>query len=240
VKPIIGITTAVGDNPTTHEKSERLYLSRKYVDCVARAGGVPILIPVGTDLDVVKTLVDGWLIPGGDDIDPANWGEELHPKSKLEPPDRFETERSFLNRLDPAMPVLGICYGCQFLNVTRKGSLNQHVPDVVGHDGHSGGTMQAYDVKPNSRLAEIVGQPSVQGKSYHHQAIRDVGRDLRVVAQSEDGTIEAVEDATGRWVLGVQWHPERTPDDAETLAIFRAFVEAAARFKEERIACGTW
>lgn len=240
MKPIIAITTAVGDNPTTGETAERLYLSRKYVDCVARAGGVPILVPVGTDLDQLKSIVDGWLIPGGDDIDPANWQEELHPKSRLEPVDRFQMERAFLNKVDPSMPILGICYGCQFLNVSRQGSLIQHIPDVVGHDEHTGGTMQEYSVEPASRLKSVVGADKVKGKSYHHQAVGLVGRNLKVVAKSEDGTIEAIEDDSGRWVLGVQWHPERTPDDPETQAIFKAFVEAAAKFHEERLACGTW
>jgi len=240
LKPIIGINTAVGDNPTTHETAERLYLSRKYVDSVVDAGGVPILIPLGTDLDQIKTMVDGWLIPGGDDIDPAHWNEALHPKSRLEPKERFELERTFLNKIDPGMPILGICYGCQFLNVSRQGSLIQHVPDVVGHEEHTGGTMQDYQIEPASRLESVVGASKARGKSYHHQSIANVGRNLRVVAKSEDGTIEAIEDDSGRWVLGVQWHPERTQDDPETKAIFRAFVAAAAKYREEKQACGTW
>ncbi len=240
MKPLIGISMAVGVNPTTGEEAERLYLSRKYVDCVTQAGGLPILIPVGSDTNQLAQILDGWLIPGGDDIDPLNYGEEKHPKASFEPADRFAFESALLKKVDPKMPILGICYGCQFLNVMRNGKLNQHIPDQLGHERHSSREVEVLDVVAGSRVAELAGTTKVRGHSSHHQAISLVGENFNVSAHADDGTIEAIEDSTGKWVFGVQWHPERTSDHPETRSIFKAFVKAASVYREEREACGTW
>lgn len=240
MKPIIGISMAVGVNPTTGEEAERLYLSRKYVNCITQAGGLAILIPVGSDTSQLAQLLDGWVIPGGDDIDPSHYGEPIHAKSRLEPNDRFVFEQGLLKKVDPKMPILGICYGCQFLNVTRSGKLNQHIPEEIGHERHSSMEVEVLDVVADSKIGKITGESKVRGHSSHHQAISKVGSGFTVSAHAADGTIEAIEDSTGKWVIGVQWHPERTPDDPETQALFRDFVKAAMTYREEKEACGTW
>jgi putative glutamine amidotransferase len=184
-------------------------------------------------MEVLANVIHGWLIPGGDDIDAAQFGEENHPKVSLQDPARFEAERSLYGAIDPAMPVLGICYGCQFLNVAAGGSLVQHVPDEVGHETHSGGTMQSYPLE-ESRLREIAGVPEMTGKSYHHQAVGRVAEGMRVVAKHEDGTVEALEATDRPWMIGVQWHPERTLEDAPTRRLFEDFVRSAAQYAESK------
>jgi putative glutamine amidotransferase len=129
------------------------------------------------------------------------------------------------------LPVLGICYGCQFLNVKRGGTLIQHVPDAVGHEEHSGGTMQTYSVLDASALARSALASTIEGKSYHHQAVDLVGDGLVVSARAQDGTIEAIEDQSKAFWVGVQWHPERTPEDVATQNLFRAFIGAAAIYR---------
>jgi putative glutamine amidotransferase len=96
---------------------------------------------------------------------------------------------------------------------------------------HAGGTLQEYALDASSRLAGIVGSDTVRGKSYHHQSNESVGRGLKIVGRTADGIIEAIEDAAGRWVIGVQWHPERTPEDPGTVRLFKAFVEAATEHR---------
>ncbi|AIE86215.1 gamma-glutamyl-gamma-aminobutyrate hydrolase family protein [Fimbriimonas ginsengisoli] len=231
MKPIIGITVDCHHDPEDPRTRGKLELNWNYAQAVSDAGGVPVLIPPTADMEVLAGVIHGWLIPGGNDIDAANFGEENHPKVKLQDPSRFVGEKSLFEAIDSEMPVLGICYGCQFLNVARGGTLEQHLPDRVGHEIHTGGTMQSYPLA-ESRLREIVGVPEMTGKSYHHQAVGQVGEALAVVSKHEDGTVEAVEATDRPWMIGVQWHPERTLEDEATRRLFREFVLAAARFAE--------
>lgn len=228
MKPLIAITVDVDSDPL------RLSLRWNYAEQVALAGGNPLLISPLTELEPLVGLIDGWLIPGGDDIDAVHFGEELHPKAKLQHPARWVCESRMYEMVDPQMPILGICYGCQFLNVKRGGTLIQHVPDVVGHEEHTGGTMQTYSVVGASALARSTGTQSIEGKSYHHQAVGALGAKLAVTATASDGTIEAIEDDSRPFWVGVQWHPERTPDDAATKNLFNAFVSAAKTFQENK------
>lgn len=186
------------------------------------------------DMSILANLIHGWLIPGGDDIDAKRFGEENHPKVSLADPARFEAEQSLWKNVSSDMPILGICYGCQFLNVARGGSLIQHLPDVVGHESHSGGTLQEYAVEPGSQLESVIGTQKITGKSYHHQAIKETGENLKVVSKTEDGIIEAVEATDRPWVIGVQWHPERTAEDPPTRRIFDNFISAARRYAEAK------
>lgn len=239
-KPIIGIVTTVGPDPGAPDERDVFYVGKPYVDAILAAGGAPILIPHGTDPESIIDFMDGWMIIGGRDIDPVFYGQDPHPSLELEVRDRFECERNIYVRAADSMPVLGICYGCQFLNLVRGGDLVQHLPDVVGDDSHSGGTMQAYEVAAGSQLATAVGKSQIEGKSYHHQAIGSVGYGFTTVAKAADGTIEGIEDTEGRWIVGVQWHPERTPDDPASQNLFREFVSQAARYQLEKVSCGTW
>jgi len=227
-KPVIGITSTFGTLEGDKEKGRRVYLYRDYTDCVIAAGGVPCVIPPNSDPAAVAQVLDGWLIPGGGDIDASYYGQSNHPKSSHEQKVRIDFELGLFKAMNPDMPVFGICYGCQFINVARGGSLIQHVPDIVGNEKHSGGTLQQYEVAPVSLLQEIVKATEVEGKSYHHQAVDALGDLLAVSARHEDGIIEAIEDVSGKWLLGVQWHPERTPESVASRNLFDRFVQKAA------------
>lgn len=234
MKPIIGITVDCHRDPEDARTRGKLELNWNYAQAVADAGGIPVLIPPMADMMSLAGVIDGWLIPGGDDIDAGRFGEANHPKVSLQDPARFEGEKQLWESVSKDLPILGICYGCQFLNVARGGSLIQHLPDVVGHEGHSGGTLQEYAIEPDSHLGDVVGSSSVTGKSYHHQAVNAVGDNLRVVSKTGDGTIEAIEATDRPWVIGVQWHPERTLQDVATKRIFERFIGAATRFSEDK------
>ncbi|MDH4387996.1 MAG: gamma-glutamyl-gamma-aminobutyrate hydrolase family protein [Fimbriimonas sp.] len=228
MKPLIAISVDVDPEPL------RFSLRWNYAEQVALAGGNPLLISPLTDLEPLVGLIDGWLIPGGDDIDSSHFGQELHPKAQLQHPARWENESRLYERLPSNLPIFGICYGCQFLNVKRGGTLIQHVPDVTGHEGHSGGTMQKYSVSESTLLAQSSKVACIEGKSYHHQAVDAVGEGLVVTARAEDGIVEAIEDPLKPFWLGVQWHPERTPDDVATQNLFKAFIKAATEYRESK------
>jgi len=230
-KPIIGITTESTrdeDDPRTRGK---IHLNWNYFSIVNRFGGVPIIIPPETDLDVVARLIDGWLIPGGLDLDAKHFFEVNHPAVKLQDPSRWELESALYAKIPEEMPVLGICYGCQFLNVVRRGSLEQHLPDRTGHDDHGRGSLQTYHVIQDSLLGQAAGVQAISGKSYHHQAVANVGKGLKVTARHEDGTVEAIEATDRPWEVAVQWHPERTPDDPATIGLFAEFIRQATAFR---------
>ena len=234
MKPLIGISVESRHDEADARGQGHLHLNWNYASMVAEAGGVPILMPPTADPETLAGLIDGWLIPGGADIDARRWGEENHEKVELQHPSRFDFEASLYRAADPELPIFGICYGCQFLNVVRGGTLIQHVPDVVGHGGHSGGNMQEYAIESASKLAAESGADRISGKSYHHQAVGRLAVGLAITARAEDGTIEAVEANDRPWQIGVQWHPERTPSDPPTRRLFEAFVAAAGRYKEAK------
>lgn len=233
-KPLIAITVESLHDPDDARTRGRIKLNWNYFQMVSEAGGVPLVIPPTADMAEVAKIVDGWLIPGGLDMDAAHWGEANHPKSVLQDPSRWESEKALYEALPEGVPILGICYGCQFLNVVRGGSLIQHVPDAVGHEGHSGGTVQPYAIEEGSKFARAAGSASTEGQSWHHQSIARLGEGLKVVSRHEDGTVEAIEDADGRWLLAAQWHPERTPESPATQNLFRSFIAAAHAYRKER------
>lgn len=230
-KPIIAITVESRREPENARTGGNIDLNWNYVQAIADAGGVPLVVPPVADMAAVAALADGWLIPGGDDLDSALWGEEPHPKASPQDGTRFEAERRLFEALPAEVPVLGICYGCQALNVLRGGSLDQHIPDALGHEEHASGTMQSYEIDAMSLLATTAGTARMVGKSYHHQAVDRIADGMRVVAKAEDGTVEAVEAIDRPWMLGVQWHPERTPEDPATRRLFERFVQAAAGYR---------
>lgn len=233
-KPIIAITPECVFEPETARSRGTITLNWNYAEEVAKAGGVPLIIPPTADMAAIAPLIDGWLIPGGNDIDASRWGEENHPSVVLQDPHRFESEAALYAEVkDTDLPILGICYGCQFLNVSQGGSLIQDLPSE-GREGHSGGPLEPATIHAGSRLASVVQQEVVQGRSYHHQAVGRVGEGLKVVSHHADGTVEAVEGDGDRWMIGVQWHPERTPDDAATQRLFLDFIEAARQYRARK------
>jgi len=205
-----------------------------YVDAVLRAGGIPILLPPVSDELLGEALegVDGLLLIGGSDYDPALYGRERHPATNVLHPRRMAFDVALARAaIGRGVPTLGICGGIQLLNVALGGTLLQHIPDDVGspvaHRGEGGDEARhAVEAEPSSRLAAIVGASSFEVNSSHHQAIDGLARGLRVVARASDGVIEAVEGLGAAFLLGVQWHPERMLEREDQLALFRALAEA--------------
>lgn len=234
MKPIVGVTGPCKFDPLDTATQGKIELNWNYAQVIADGGGVPILIPPTADPAAVAPLLDGWMITGGADLDPALYGAEPHAQTELCQPERSDFEFALLSRLPEHVPILGICYGCQFLNVARGGSLYQHLPDLGSKAQHTGNVLQEYRVEPGSHLARILGDGPVIGVSSHHQAIERLGGGLKAVAWHGDGTIEAIEDPEHVWFIGVQWHPERSPIALASKRLFRSFVETATRIAQAR------
>lgn len=228
-KPVIGITTTCGPDPN-NSTFKRLFVNRLYADCIAKAGGIPILLTDVTPVLDALQLIDGLLVPGGEDIDPRHFGQELHPKSVIGDEQRFIYEKSLYETMPENFPYFGICYGCQALNVFRGGDLVQDIPEISDAKKHTGGTLQKYTINQGSLLESIIGDTVALGKSYHHQAVGRLGKSLAISAVAEDGTIEALEDPTKKWIFGVQWHPERTANDPTSVRLFKHFVSECSRY----------
>ncbi len=227
--PVIGITTYPRDD------RGRFHLPTEYVEAVRRAGGLAWLIPPGEAraAELFEHL-DGLCLAGGGDIDPELYGGSRHPTLYGLDRGRDETELALVRAaLERELPTLGICRGCQLVNVALGGTLIEHLPDVVGeriaHRGPDRSSVpHAVELAPGSRIASIVGRGAAPPLSSHHQAIRDVARGLEIVARAPDGTIEAVEVRGQRFFVAVQWHPEESAgDDPDQQRIFDAFVDAA-------------
>jgi putative glutamine amidotransferase len=210
-----------------------------YVRAIARAGGRPLLIaPTPADLadpSELLDMLDGVLVTGGADVDPAAYDEPPHPQTDAAPPDRDAFELLLVQQAaERDLPCLGICRGMQVVNVAYGGALEQHLPDRLEHDIHRGDGSAFADheveIEPESLAALAAGATRVAVKSYHHQGVARVGDGLTITARAEtDGTVEAIEDAGRRFMLGVLWHPEE--DEADRL--IGAFVQecrAARRF----------
>ncbi|HXG59930.1 MAG TPA: gamma-glutamyl-gamma-aminobutyrate hydrolase family protein [Planctomycetota bacterium] len=228
-RPLIGINCKL----TTSEGDPTYALDRLYVDAVWKAGGTPLLMPFFRSRreasDFLERL-DGVLMTGGPDVNPRRWGEAPHPKTRLLHPDREKSDFWVLEEvLRRDLPLLAVCCACQELNVALGGSLHQHLPDLPGVRRHAGGVRHPVDVTPGSKLREILGGSHTGVNSWHHQACREIGRGLSVAAYAPDGVVEAVESSRHRFVVGVQWHPERMSGDRRQRALFRALVAEAGR-----------
>ncbi len=234
MKPIIGITVDCEHDPENARTRGKLSLNWNYAQAVADAGGVPLLIPPMADMEAVASMIHGWLIPGGNDIDAKEFGEENHPTVVPIEPERFNGEKRLYSEVPGDLPVFGICYGCQFINVVRGGSLIQDIPSVGDFDTHTGGVLQKYSLDANSKVAQLAGVTEMSGKSYHHQAVGRIGKGLTVVGKGEDGIIEALEATDRPWMIGLQWHPERTFEDSATHKLFVSFIEAAKEYAGKR------
>ncbi len=216
------------------------FLPAGYFQGVTASGGVAVLLPpqpVNPDIaERVLDGLDGLLITGGKDVDPAAYGQQPHPATEAPDRQRDAWEFTLLEAaLRRELPVLGICRGAQVLNVALGGTLHQHLPDVIGHGGHRAGNA-VFSQLPvrtvtGTRLAALVGE-SVDAQCYHHQAIAELGEGLVVSAWDADGVIEALERPGDGFVLAVQWHPEESLDD---LRLFSAIVEAARSYASGRV-----
>lgn len=228
--PRIGITTYGRDD------QDRFCLPAAYVDAVRRAGGVPVLLPPGEPHpERLLEVVDGLILAGGGDIDPAAYGGAPHPALYLVDAERDQFElRLARAAVDGHVPVLGICRGCQVLNVAWGGDLVVHLPEgdeapVRHRMPPRVPTDHPVRVEPTSRLASILGETEVWARSWHHQAVHRVVPPWRPVAWAPDGVVEAVESEEHPWAVGVQWHPELSPDSGPHRRLFEALVRAAAQ-----------
>jgi putative glutamine amidotransferase len=240
-RPVIGITTYVTPAKWGYWELEAALIPADYVRAVERAGGRPLLVPPAEEgVDETLEVLDGIVFSGGSDIDPELYGDEPHPETLGVHPERDTAELDLLTAaLDRDMPVLGICRGSQVLNIARGGDLYQHLPEVVGHEEHKHepGDFADHDVviEGGTRLAELLGEETTGVKSHHHQGFRRLGEGLVESAHADDGTVEAVEDPSKRFAVGVLWHPEA----GENIRLFEALVREAERYAANRSRVGS-
>jgi putative glutamine amidotransferase len=242
-KPLIGIGSDINVTPG---KRDRAFAYTTYVDSIRRAGAVPVVIPPQPEnaRELVETL-DGILLAGGDDCDPAVYGEAKH--HTVEPMDERRQESDLaLARIarQRGIPTLGICLGVQVMNVAAGGTLIQDIDSQMETEIEHVSEPEdraRHDVliEDNTRLASILGGREFVVNSSHHQAINRIGDGLRVTAHAPDGIVEGLEDPRHPFYVGVQWHPEDMPREESASKIFRAFVEAARKYAESRHAAST-
>ena len=241
-RPRIGITMDVG---APDESRKTLELPADYAGSVLRAGGLPLLLPFTHDAaarEEMIDLLDGLLVPGGSDLDPRLYGQSPHPKAHIADRDRQDFDLAMLALAERRqLPTLGICMGCQTMNVQRAGTLHQHLPDLPPAPAErlqhrkAGDRSNAHDIalRAGSRLAAAMQLDHLNANSRHHQGIDRVGRGLVATAHAPDGLVEAVEDPSLPFWIAVQWHPENlagTPHER----LFRALVEAARSYRQRR------
>jgi gamma-glutamyl-gamma-aminobutyrate hydrolase PuuD len=228
-KPLIGITCYVEDATWGPWCVPSALVPMTYVRAIEDAGGRALLLPP-SDTGVEETLdaLDGLLLSGGADLDPALYGAEEHPETKALRPDRDSAELQLLRAaLERDLPVLAVCRGMQLFNVARGGDLVQHLPDVTGKETHrkQAGEFAEHDVTiaAGSRVCSLVGERG-SVHSHHHQGVGRVGEGLREVAWAEDQTVEGIEDPKRSFAIGVLWHPE----EGEDRKLFEGLVQAAS------------
>jgi putative glutamine amidotransferase len=225
-RPLIGITSYVEPARWGVWDMRAVLLPESYVRMVHDAGGRAVVVPpLDEDASDLLRRLDGMVLAGGADVEPARYGAQAHPRTVARP-DRDAGELAVARAaIDLDLPVLGVCRGMEVLAVAYGGTLHQHLPDLLGHERHQPepgvqGRHAAHFVA-GSRAAKIFGA-TADVNSYHHQAINDPGR-LTVTGWADDEVIEAVEDPSLRFLVGVQWHPEEQLD----VRPFAALVEAA-------------
>jgi putative glutamine amidotransferase len=231
-KPRIGITMRL------ESETDRFYLGRDYSEAIEGLGAIPIHISLIPNKDYIADIVsdlDGILLPGSDtDVDPLRYGEESHPKLGRV---IFEKEQTDLLVIEEAekrnLPIMGICFGMQILNVYRGGTLIQDIESQVENCiKHQQGqplarNSHSIEVIENSTLSRLITLAGVQVNSHHHQAVREVGDNLKATARAKDGVIECIEDIRdNKFIIGVQWHPELSwKTDELSRKLFETFIE---------------
>lgn len=233
-RPVIGITAYEEQARWNQWDVRACVLPARYVHAVTAAGGLALLIPVqelsGETATELLGRLDGVILSGGPDVNPERYGAVAHERTSAPRDERDRVETILVETVHAAaVPTLAICRGLQLLNVARGGTLLQHLPESVGHSEHSpsadGYGSHEVRVEPGSLLAGSLGWERGGVPTHHHQAVDRVGDGLVPTAWAEDGIVEAVEDRSVPFLVGVQWHPEVGDD----LSVFRALVAAARR-----------
>lgn len=242
-RPIIGIPAALEYAHFGSWEQPTALMPFTYVEAIQQAGAIALIIPpdpaVAADPTAILDRIDGLLLAGGSDIDPSSYGQQPDPATDHTTPSRDALELALTRgALARDLPVLGICRGLQLINVARGGTLIQHLPDVAGvkpqHRRNAGtfvGNEHEVALVPGSLAAAVAGETVHSTLSHHHQAVGQLGDGLIVSGTADDGVIEAVEDPSRRYCLGVQWHPEA---DAESPIIATLVREAAAALTDGR------
>ena len=235
-RPVIGICTPLERARWGAWDLDAFLLPRSYVDAVNRAGAFALLLApdpaLVEDPDEALDRIDGLMLAGGADLDPATYDAEPHPETIGSVPERDAFEVALVRRaLERGIPLLGICRGMQVMNVARGGTLHQHLPEIVGHDDHRRvlGTFEGADhdvrLAPGSLAARAAGEELHATKSHHHQGVERIGEGFVVTGWAVvDDLPEAIELPGNEFALGVQWHPEAD----ETSRLIAALVEHAA------------
>jgi putative glutamine amidotransferase len=232
MRPIIGITAYAEEATWGAWTLPAALIPFAYVRSVEQAGGRALLVPPTEDgVDETLDRLDGMVFSGGSDIEPELYGAAAHAATTGVRPERDHAELALLTAaLERDMPVLALCRGSQVLNVALGGDIEQHLPDRIGHEGHKevAGTFSEHAVEPvpGTCLAPLLGG-RVTVKSHHHQGYGRLGTGLREAAHDEDGTVEAIEDPSRRFAVGVLWHPEEGDD----LRLFEELVEQARQYR---------
>ena len=240
-QPVIGISCYALQARWGSWTAEANVLPRRYTDMVSRAGGLPVLLPPVDGIAGLLSRLDGLILAGGSDVDPALYGADTGSQTGPVYLARDHAELALCRQaLATGLPLLGICRGLQVTNVALGGTLHQHLPDLVGHDRHSpeanGYGRHEATVDPGSQLSGILGRSPVSVPTHHHQAIDRLGAGLVATAWTDDGVIEAAEltrpaaggngtsaSARQQFMIGVQWHPEVGDD----LSLFEALIAAS-------------
>ncbi len=227
-RPVIGISSANASS-----------VGINYVKSVRKAGGVPLIIPITTDeAEIAKVIetIDGLLMTGGEDVEPARYGEEAIPQLGKVNPERDEFDLALVRQaVSKGIPVLAVCRGVQVMNVAFGGTLYQDIPSQLpqSHIGHkvSSGNIVAHSINiaEETLLYRLLGK-TAEVNSTHHQSVKDVAPGFIVSAVSDDGIVEAIEKTGSECVIGVQFHPEGfvAEDNTSLLPLFRHLVISAA------------
>jgi putative glutamine amidotransferase len=235
MKPIVGITSYAEEVAWGAWVERSAVVPLAYVHAVERAGGRPLVVPPSEEgIEETLAVLDGLILSGGSDVHPELYAADPHPETTDVREERDRAELALLAAaLERDMPVLAVCRGSQVLNVARGGDLVQHLPEVLGHERHKHkpGEFSDHDVRlePDTRVGQLLGERAPV-KSHHHQGFGRIGAGLREVGWADDGTVEALEDPSKRFAVGVLWHPE----EGEDLALFEALVEEARLYRAGR------